>query len=871
MNPNRHTGRARLVASVALFAASALISAQAQRRPPDAATPSLDIKTPREPSVQTFPSERATRPHPAARMPGDRSSVPIGSVNRDPEGWMPNQPDQFAPKPTNRPLDPRVPKQGLRPVDYSRMYYSTRDGTVWARGEHYKASFDSSGVTYYPIFGKRQPQHHPHALSPDSVTLGGEPLPFERSAPPGRVDNRIQIDRGAFTEAYDLTPQTLEQTFVFSALPRSGELVLHIPVASELAACAGVDGLEFRSELGRVTFGRATAIDARGRRAEASIVLEKGAISIRVDADFVASAALPLVIDPVVSTFAIDDTMLDAYWADAAYDAPAHQWYVVYEDWVTSTDRDCWLAVLRKDGSVIFWLWVDGSTDSWDSVHIADNALHATILIVASVTHNNQVSVWGCWAWIGGQPPDWQFITTNYVPISGGEAGTVRNCVVGGDPWTVTDPSYFCVVYERQYSATDWDILVRMVDSWGTVIGTSPIYLSNSAGTIDVGPAISKSDGTHDWMIAWQRNNGVANDADVWGSIVRFDGLITANPFQISAWYQPEWQVAVSSPLGSAANPPADTMRYLVTWQVTDGGDNDIVMALLDGTTKLDQQDLSIDEQYNYTLDQIESTVDSDGDQFLVAYSELYSWPDYDIYASDVYLTSTNTLALAQRHVNIDYDSTKDHSPRVVSCAMSGETNPVLKHRYLAAWNSSPNPTGPADVRGALFDNFDAGQATSFCFGDGTGAPCPCGNNGFTGHGCQNSSGTGGGLLIASGVASLANDTLLFTTQNEKPTALSTVNQGDAQIVAVPFGQGLRCAGGHLKRLYTHSATNGTIMAPIGADAPVHARSAALGDTIIAGSARYYYVYYRDQTVLGGCSAGATFNSTQHVAVTWAP
>jgi hypothetical protein len=34
---------------------------------------------------------------------------------------------------------------------------------------------------------------------------------------------------------------------------------------------------------------------------------------------------------------------------------------------------------------------------------------------------------------------------------------------------------------------------------------------------------------------------------------------------------------------------------------------------------------------------------------------------------------------------------------------------------------------------------------------------------------------------------------------------------------------------------------------------------------------RYYYVYYRDQTVLNGCPSGSTFNATQSVAVTWAP
>jgi hypothetical protein len=816
--------------------------------------------------VQTFPSERAARSHPVALTPGDKSRVPIDSVNRDPVGWQPNSPDHFAPKPENAPLDPRVPRTGLRSIDHSQMYYSTTDGTIWARGEHYKASFDASGVTYYPIFGKRQPHHVPHVLSPDQVTLGGEPLAFERSSAASRVDNRIEIDRGAFTEAYELEPQALEQTFVFSSLPSSGDLVVHIPVSSELPACAGADGLEFRGELGRVTFGRATAIDAQGRRATAATELVDGAITIRVDASFVDSAQLPLTIDPVVSTFVIDATSRDDYWADAAYEPYTNRWMVVYEDWITSTDRDVWSALLYEDGSLFGWYAGDMSTDSWDSVHIACQGQSASFLVVASVTHNGQVSVRGMWGYMGSSGGTYFFYGwfENVPVITGGETGTIRNCVVGGDPYTGTGPSYWCVAYERQFSSTDWDILVRMVGpgqsgSWGI---SPPIYLSNSGGTVDVAPAISKSNDAGDWMIAWQRNNGVNNDSDIWGGIVRYDGTVFQTPFQISAWFQPEWNVAVSSPLHN-------TVRYLVTWQVTDGGDHDIVMAALDGSIKIDQQDLSIDEQFDYTLDQIESTVDSDGDHFLVAYSELYSWPDYDIYASDVYVQPSSTLALAQRHMNLDYATTKDHSPRVVGAGIFGETEPTLKHRFLAAWNSSPNPDGPADVLGALFDNFDAGQASSFCFGDGTGAACPCANNGFIGHGCENSSGTGGGLLIASGVASLASDTLLFTTQNEKPTALSTVMQGSGQIAPTAFGQGLRCAGGTLKRLYTHTSTSGSITAPSGGDLSVHARSAALGDTLVAGSVRYYYVYYRDQTVLGGCSPAATFNSTQGVAVSW--
>jgi hypothetical protein len=49
----------------------------------------------------------------------------------------------------------------------------------------------------------------------------------------------------------------------------------------------------------------------------------------------------------------------------------------------------------------------------------------------------------------------------------------------------------------------------------------------------------------------------------------------------------------------------------------------------------------------------------------------------------------------------------------------------------------------------------------------------------------------------------------------------------------------------------------------------VHARSAALGDTIAPGTHRYYGVYYRDPTVLGGCPAASTFNITQQLDLLW--
>ncbi|HEV8111720.1 MAG TPA: SBBP repeat-containing protein [Planctomycetota bacterium] len=167
---------------------------------------------------------------------------------------------------------------------------------------------------------------------------------------------------------------------------------------------------------------------------------------------------------------------------------------------------------------------------------------------------------------------------------------------------------------------------------------------------------------------------------------------------------------------------------------------------------------------------------------------------------------------------------------------------------------------------------FDA--SVPFCGPGSAGViACPCSNPpAGPARGCDNSSATGGASIHSSGVASLGADTLMFTTAGEKPTATSIVLQGTAMNPSgMIFGQGVRCVSGSLKRLYVRSASGGSISAPAGTDPSVSARSSTLGDTISAGSHRYYMVYYRDPIVLGGCSALSTYNATNARDVTWMP
>jgi hypothetical protein len=195
---------------------------------------------------------------------------------------------------------------------------------------------------------------------------------------------------------------------------------------------------------------------------------------------------------------------------------------------------------------------------------------------------------------------------------------------------------------------------------------------------------------------------------------------------------------------------------------------------------------------------------------------------------------------------------------------------------YASQWdNIVPGDTnGTTDV--FLRNRLGGTRFESLCEpGSGGTILCPCSNTpGSSGRGCDNSAGTGGATLLAAGGAYLSSDSLVFATGGQRPAGLSILLQGNALVSSgTVYGQGVRCAGGELKRLAVKSAVGGGITAPdFGAGDPqISVRSAALGDPILSGQRRWYLVFYRDPSVLGGCPPTRTFNCTQTGQVTWSP
>jgi hypothetical protein len=112
---------------------------------------------------------------------------------------------------------------------------------------------------------------------------------------------------------------------------------------------------------------------------------------------------------------------------------------------------------------------------------------------------------------------------------------------------------------------------------------------------------------------------------------------------------------------------------------------------------------------------------------------------------------------------------------------------------------------------------------------------------------------------------------LVLTASQTLPSALSIFLQGDGLVAGgAVFGDGVRCAGGHLLRLGAKNAVMGVVQYPDQSEPSVTARSAALGSPIAPGATRYYQTYYRDPN-LAYCPApqGDSWNVTNGVVVSW--
>ncbi len=162
-----------------------------------------------------------------------------------------------------------------------------------------------------------------------------------------------------------------------------------------------------------------------------------------------------------------------------------------------------------------------------------------------------------------------------------------------------------------------------------------------------------------------------------------------------------------------------------------------------------------------------------------------------------------------------------------------------------------------------------------YCFGHTSqGNACPCSNDNDQSDprsGCANGTFPAGASLDGSGIARLADDTVVLHGMRGQPNSVGLFLQAhnDLDGMGAFLGDGIRCAGGTLKRLKV--AMNDANGSADTAGTVISARSAQLGDVIRPGDMRQYQWWFRD-TDNPPCGSGVNDSNTSNgLEVHWLP
>lgn len=202
---------------------------------------------------------------------------------------------------------------------------------LWGLGRDYSARFHDDRVEFLPHL-PGSPVGESLVLQAEAVGRGGALLPLRRANGPIEQGRTVRYPHAQATEVYDVRADGMKQSFVFAELPAGeGDLVVTCKLSTGLRLQQqGADELRFGGEHGGVRLAGVVGIDAEGRRAAGSLAFAGDVLSLRLPAAFVASATLPLELDPLLSAVqiaAVTSTPSDLH---AAYDATSGTYLVVW-------------------------------------------------------------------------------------------------------------------------------------------------------------------------------------------------------------------------------------------------------------------------------------------------------------------------------------------------------------------------------------------------------------------------------------------------------------------------------------------------------------------------------------------------------------
>jgi hypothetical protein len=220
------------------------------------------------------------------------------------------------------------------------------DGTPLAIGHDYKASFRHGTVQFVPALGTAASTNRPLSFRLATIARGSVVLhDADAAAAPEPVvrDGVMTWARSGILERYEARADGVAQSFVLTAHPGgTGDLVVRGTVESAFVPRQQEDGsLCFADEIGGVTIGGVTGIDANGRQCRGELRWQRGELELRLPAAFVDGAAYPLVLDPLFGTTVVyGGSTFDDGEVDVAYEAGSDTYLVVWARVFSTADHD---------------------------------------------------------------------------------------------------------------------------------------------------------------------------------------------------------------------------------------------------------------------------------------------------------------------------------------------------------------------------------------------------------------------------------------------------------------------------------------------------------------------------------------------------
>jgi len=436
-------------------------------------------------------------------------------------------------------------------------------GEIHVRGERYKLHLGADGATFQPLFGPKAPRDFPLHFQLAGLQLGEQAVPLAAPAPWRRHDHRFGCERGPVTEWWQVRPGAAQQYFTIPRPAAAGAMTLRIEVQGDLQVDGDGPGVHFRAPgLGAVHYSDAVVVDARGRQLALPVQVEAFGLSITVPASFTAACAWPIVVDPLLTTIAVDTTISDVQDARVACDPASGNWLVVAEEHLSATDVD--IVCHRYDNSAVPQLL--GTVFADASLSRSNNP---DVGIVAST---QQFVV--AWHDATGGRFQWRVVGAtsaalgNTLAISQGIGADLANRPRIGS--ASAGDRFLLVMFRRNSSGTD--VLANWLRTTGTNFGSlflGPL-LAPSQGTMAPGDVSTLAQATDKWVVVWREctSSGCATQ------LVRMQAISAA---AVAGTLQAEPTVTLAT--GSFADEPAiagSSGSLLAVWRQAGLGSSDI-------------------------------------------------------------------------------------------------------------------------------------------------------------------------------------------------------------------------------------------------------------------------------------------------------